>query len=333
MFMRITSTYRFPRFVLLPALLAISNMCAAQQPTDAPAADESKPKERRAVVVTMDSGIDDQWALAHLLLSPEVDVRAVISTHAKSVGLSSDSAATNAAAVIRQVSFGQDLAIAVVRGSSVPLQDEKTPQNGDAVELLISVSRDFSESRRLTLFALGAATDIGSAVLKDPSISNRIAVVAMGFNDWPKGGDVFNVKNDPAAWQILLKSSIPLVVGSTAVTSAGLKLTRHEAAALMRPHGETGEFLYGLYEDWLDSRRELVAQVVGPDTWVIWDEVAVAYLLGLAHGESVPRPRLEADLTFSHPETSERITWLKQIDTQKVWDDFTRKIDQRAANK
>ena len=132
------------------------------------------------------------------------------------------------------------------------------------MDLLLRVSRDFSESRRLTVFALGAATDIASAILKDPSIASRVTIVAMGFNDWPKGGNVFNVKNDPAAWQVILNSSVPLVIGSTAVTNAGLKLTRDEAARLMRPNGKTGEYLYRLYEEWLSSRRELVAQVVAP---------------------------------------------------------------------
>jgi inosine-uridine nucleoside N-ribohydrolase len=151
----------------------------------------------------------------------------------------------------------------------VPLHDEKSIREGDGVNLLLRVSRDFSESRRLTVFALGAAADIASAILKDPSITNRITVVAMGFNDWSNGGDAFNVKNAPATWHISLNSSVPLVIGSTAITSAGLKLTREEAATLMRPQGKTGLYLYQLYEEWLNSRRKLVAQVVGPDTWVI----------------------------------------------------------------
>jgi len=325
--MDVTLAQKLVPLGIVPTVLAALSGCSAQRLDDAIATTESTSPGRRGVVVTMDSGIDDQWALAHLLLTPEVDVRAVIATHAAFVGLSSETAASNAADVVRQVSPRHDSSPQIVAGSSVPLQDEKTPREGEGVELLLRVSRDSSEARPLTVFALGAATDVASAILKDPSIASRITVVAMGFNDWPQGGDVFNVKNDPTAWRAILNSSVPLVIGSTAVTSAGLKLTRDEAAQLMRPHGETGEYLYQLYEAWLDSRRELVAQVVAPDTWVIWDEVVVAYLLGFAHGESVPRPRLMANLTFSHPSTNERVRWLTQIDTWRVWDDFTRKID------
>ena len=55
----------------------------------------------------------------------------------------------------------------------------------------------------------------------------------------------------------------------------------------------------------------------------------VAYALGMARGTEVPRPQLQLDLLFSHPETRERITWVTEIDTQRVWDDFTRKIERR----
>ena len=104
----------------------------------------------------------------------------------------------------------------------------------------------------------------------------------MGFGDWPEGGDFFNVKNDPFAWQVILNSDVPLVIGSGAVGKRDLKLTRAEAATLMRSHGPTGEYLYSLFDDWLTREPKLVAQVVAPEAWAIWDEIVVAYVLGFA---------------------------------------------------
>jgi hypothetical protein len=77
----------------------------------------------------------------------------------------------------------------------------------------------------------------------------------------------------------------------------------------------------------------LAAQVVAPDASVVWDEFIVAYALGLARGHEVPRPRLQTDLSFSHPATVKRNTWLDAIDTYQVWRDFTRKIDSRARSR
>src|SRR5262249_26124327 len=163
------------------------------------------------------------------------------------------------------------------------------------------------------------ATDVASAILKDPTIAKRVAVVAMGFDAWPGGGDAFNVKNDPLAWQIILDSDVPVVVGSSAVTRRDLRLTRSAAAALMRSHGPVREYLYSLFDDWLKRMpAALLEQITGMrETWVVWDEVAVAYALGMARGNEVPRPQLQMDLSFSHPPTSRRITWLTDIDTQR----------------
>lgn len=47
----------------------------------------------------------------------------------------------------------------------------------------------------------------------------------------------------------------------------------------------------------------------------------------------MPRPELQADLSFSHPETTRRITWLTEIDTERVWQDFTKKIDAQIQQK
>src|SRR5688500_14820150 len=58
-----------------------------------------------AAVLTTDCGaeMDDQWALAHLLLSPEVDLRAVITTHASSIRLSSANSREKAAEVVQKI--------------------------------------------------------------------------------------------------------------------------------------------------------------------------------------------------------------------------------------
>jgi purine nucleosidase len=322
------------RFAILLALAVGSPPLAkgqAREPGSGAPITGSQPASPLAVVLATDCGVeaDDQWALAHLLLSQEVDLRAIVTTHASSIGFSSATSAKEAAEVIAHVLPAGSHAPPVVAGSDSPLRNVTTPRDNPGVDLLLELSRSFSASRRLVVLSIGAGTDIASAILKDPSLVSRVSVVAMGFDDWPGGGDGFNVKNDPLAWQIILDSDVPVVVGSGAVTKRGLRLTRAGAGALMRSHGSVGEYLYSVLDGWLTKQAPLVAQLVAPDTWVIWDEVVVAYALGMARGRQVPRPQLQPDLSFSHPGTSRRITWVTEIETDRFWRDLTEKIDAR----
>src|SRR5262245_59931757 len=59
---------------LIPLLATAADVAPGAGP-DAP---------RRAVVLTTDCGceVDDQWALVHLCLSPAIDLRGVVTTHA-----------------------------------------------------------------------------------------------------------------------------------------------------------------------------------------------------------------------------------------------------------
>jgi purine nucleosidase len=308
--------------------------CQAQELGTGPAV--LKPPAQIPVVLSTDCGadMDDQWALAHLLLSPEFGLQAVITSHASSINLSSATAAKIASDVVAYVlPLGLRSGPPVLPGSESPLRNANTPRENAGVNLLLRLSRGFCTTRRLNVFVTGAGTDVASAILKDASIVHRISVVAMGFNDWPGGGDVFNVKNDPLAWQIILDSEVPIVIASSAVTKRHLRLTRAEAAALMGPHGPLGEYLYSLFDNWLKTQAAIVNQFVGPDTWVVWDEGVVAYALGMARGNQVPRPKLQPDLSFSHQKTNQRITWLTGIDAPRFWHDFTRKIDAQRRQK
>lgn len=330
--MRRKTCVRWALLVGLAGGLAAPSAGRARGLLDESVVSKAPPASRLAVVLATDCGVemDDQWALAHILLSQELALRAVITTHASSIGFSSAASAKTAAEVIARVPpAAGSPPPPVVPGSDSPLQEVTTPRESPGVDMLLELSRSHSASRRLVVLATGAGTDVASAILKDPSVVSRVTVVAMGFDDWPGGGDGFNVKNDPLAWRIILDSDVPVVVASGAAARRGLRLTRAEGAALMRSHGGVGGYLYSVFDDWLTRQATLVARFVAPETWVVWDESVVAYALGMARGDEVPRPQLQSDLSFSHPETNRRLTWVTEIDSVRLWRDFTRKIDAR----
>ncbi|HZS50500.1 MAG TPA: nucleoside hydrolase [Bryobacterales bacterium] len=326
------AAFALPFFLALPAALA--------QPGNVPSRrdDSARPAPRPVLMVT-DCGVDmdDQWALAHLALSPEFNLVGVVTTHAPTLAAP---AAQTSARVARDVLDHLPLRFRplVIPGSSVPLAGRK-PQPNPGVDFLLRRSRSHSPDRRLDLLLTGAATDVASALLIDPGLGDRIRVIAMGFNNWPRGTDPFNVKNDVTAWQVLLESRAPVVIGDTAVTNRYLRMTREKARELFYPRGAPGVYLANILISWLDDNGDLVRSITGNrNAWPVWDEVTVAYLLGLTKSRVHPRPVLRDDMTFEHPASGRRagqaareVVWITAIDAQRLWADFTYKLDRALA--
>jgi purine nucleosidase len=301
----------------------------AQTPSGSPASSASRPAaaERPAVVLVADVGadMDDEWALAHLVLSPEIDLRGVITTH--TFRLTPPVARQNAIVVLDNVGLSESARPSVIPGAGSRLVDMKTPQPSAGVDYLLQLSSGFSETKRLYVLVTGAATEVASAILRDPTISRRISIVAMGFSDWDTGGSEFNVNNDPEAWRVVLDADVPLVIGSGVLTRRDLRLTRDEARALVASRGRLGAFLFGRFDGWVTQNASLVASMVAPETWVVWDEVVVAHLLGMTTGEERSRPQMGANRRFVHNQSPQKLTWLTQIDHARLWGDLTRKLD------
>lgn len=296
--------------------LAIAASCAAATP--------------RPIVLTTDCGadMDDQWALAHLVLTPEFDVRAVVTTHTGKYPILAAPAAETSARIAREVLDHMPLRShpVVIPGSSVALTSRTAMRNA-GVERIISESRAFNRDRRLTVLVIGAATDTASALLIDRSLANRIEIIAMGFNEWPKGGDFFNILNDPIAWQVILDSGVPVTVGDGAVTKRDLSLTSKRAHAILDPTGDPGRYLAGLLDEWLAKHRPIVMQMTGDEKiWPVWDEVTVAHMLGMTKAERHARPKLRADLSFDHSAKHGTITWVTAIEGGRLGTDLADRL-------
>lgn len=288
--------------------------------------------DRRAVVLITDIGVevDDQWALAHLALSPEIDLKGIVTTHAPI--LAPPAAATSARFAAELVARLPAAARPrIFAGSNEPLTAPPRPIPNVGVDFLIEQARGRTADNRLTVLLIGAATDVASALLTDPTWADRVSIVAMGFNGYPGGGDPWNVKNDPVAWRVLLDSRTPIVVGDAEITRRLLRMTPDRAHTLLAELPEPAPLLLERFDSWL-AHNPKTAQVNTGSTivWPIWDEVTTAYLLGMAKVETRPRPRLREDLTFDLDNPRGTIDWVTSIDEGRLWADLVAKINAAA---
>jgi purine nucleosidase len=287
----------------------------------------------RDVIITTDCGadIDDQFAIAYLSLIPQIHIKAIVTTHAPTLPKQAATSAACVKEVLQRLAAGNSPPI--FAGSNVALAT-RAPLGNDGVDFIVKTARGYSSRNRLVIITLGATTDVASAFLTDPKLGDRVEILTMGFDSWPKGGDPWNIKNDPLAYQVILGSAAPITIGSTDVTHKYLELSDTEAAQMLSGHGPFAEWLNGLFQNWITTQSDLVAQVVRPRHWVIWDVVVAAQLLGFTTDETYPRPALNlADLTFSFPKTRKTVRWVTEIDSGKMWPDFVQRLDRANARR
>ena len=303
----------------LIGLLAALPVAAAAAPAPLP------------VFLSTDVGceIDDQWPILHLLTDPRFDLRVIASAQAPTDSVPAPPAEVSAATARHIVRDRLQLARPprVVTGSNQPLADGKTPRTSEAADALLETAASFSPERRLTVLVIGAGTDVASALLRDPTLASRISIVAMGFRSYADG-DEFNIKNDPHAWRIILRSGAPLAVGDLDVTARRLSLTREEASALLKDLGPLGAWLLRDYARWYERVTKTFVNFGRPDdppSWPIWDEIVVGHLLGKTRSEVRPRPLMNDDLKLV-PGGEGVVTWITDVDRDAVFAAFRKSI-------
>jgi inosine-uridine nucleoside N-ribohydrolase len=287
------------------------------------------PDTRTPVVLSTDVGneIDDQWAIIYLLLQRRFDVLGVMSAHAPTITAPAGHTSYRILVDMVENRLGMRTHPPLIEGGSLPMENAKTPRSSPAVNFLIETSRRFSKDNRLTVLMIGAGTDIASAILTDPRIVERVRIIQMGFND-EHGGDEFNVANDVHAVQAILDSNVPLVVGPGKVCRASLSLTFDQAREMLAKCGAIGAWLWEEYQAWYFRYVKPLRVNDFSKPWVIWDNITLAYVLGMTTQHTLPRSRLRDDMTFEQVKTDQTVTWITDVDEQRMWADFLNLVDE-----
>jgi len=306
---------------LVGAVMMIGGMAPAQGGSplmEQVAAGEGKPLP---VILSTDCGteIDDQWAVIYLTMSPEFRVLGFVGNHARN-GLTA-ALARDAVLDVLENRLQMHEHPPVFAGSDGPLAAPDRPNDNAGVRSIIEQSKAFTPTERLNVLIIGSHSDVGSAILSDPTIVQRIRVVMMGFRDWPAGGDDWNVQNDPAAARVVFESGVPLVVGCGEVAKRHLSFTTDDVRELMKGAGPVGHWLAECFANF-GGRFE----VRGRRIWPIWDVITCAHLLGYTRSAVYSRPGIREDLSFDHAQPKGEMTWVEWIDEGRLWKDYVEKL-------
>ena len=99
------------------------------------------------------------------------------------------------------------------RGSIEFLGIERQPQDNAAVRDMIEKAMSSPSEDPLYVVAIGAITNVASALLLAPEIIHKIVVVWLGGHhlNWPHTRE-FNLAGDVPAAQVVLDSGVPFVI-------------------------------------------------------------------------------------------------------------------------
>ena len=295
------------------------------------------PSGRIRVVIDTDTynEIDDQFAIVHALLSPErMDVEAIYAApffaarapKPRSTG-PGDGMEKSFDEIVRILGLmGRDSDGWVFKGSTNYLRDDETSApTSDAVEDLISRARS-SADEPLYVMAIGAITNVASAILAAPDIIDNIVVVWLGSHApwWPHTKE-FNHYQDVSAVRVVFGSGVPLVQIPCMGVASHLLTTPAEMQDQVAGRTAIGDYLCELVETYEYRRR---------GTWskVIWDIACVGWLLNprwvptqLTHA-----PIAQDDGTFSYSKERHFIQQAYHVARDPIYSDLFTKLREMA---
>ncbi|MGN1018835.1 MAG: nucleoside hydrolase [Aristaeellaceae bacterium] len=272
---------------------------------------------------------DDQYALAHHLLTPMLDIRGIIAAHFETNAFIWGEHQTVHASydeVLRVMDL-MDMAgkYPVVLGADRPMPDAQTPVPSPGARLIIDEALR-EDDKPLFVALLGTSTDLASALLMEPRIAERMTVIWIGGGDYPKGGWEFNLVQDVHAANVLMASRTPLwQVPRRAYKQ--MNVTLSELRFRVAPHGKIGRYLFEQMVD-LNTRSAKGAWPHG-ESWCLGDQPTVGLLLEDKERDNydmLPAPRIAPDLTYQPLPGSREIRVYHTIDARLILEDFYCKL-------
>lgn len=252
-------------------------------------------KRRTPVILDTDIGgdIDDTWALAMLLNSPELDVQLVLSEHGDT------RYRARVAARFLQTVGRTDVTVGLGIATPHLLQNEWLPQGAlvkdydlesypgtvvtDGVEALVDLVMRSSEP--ITIIAIGPLTNIAAALERQPGIASRARFVGMDgnirerFARETKVVPEYNVKVDVPASQAVF--SAPWDMTITPLDTCGkVVLSGDRYAAVLRSGSPMARAVMENYKAWvlyLSSRKtDMDPLKYTRESSILFDTVAVS---------------------------------------------------------
>lgn len=282
--------------------------------------------------------LDDQHALAYLLLNDDFFHLLGITTNATRNGGAIEEHYKEAERIIRLCNRQES--INLLKGAEGSFEEIKgfiTRPDYDgyqSVDFIIEQAHNYSKENQLPILAVGKLTNIALALKKDPSITDKIRLIWLGSN-YPAPGE-YNLEDDIPSMNYVLESGVhfelvPARYNEATGTDA-VKISLEEIrqtmpgrgpyikAPVIGRHGEAfynfGDYSVNLFEN---------AECHGnPPSRALFDMAAVAIVKNPVWAESktISCPIMENGRWIERPDNPRKIILWENFDKDAIINDF-----------
>lgn len=235
------------------------------------------PKGKVDVILDTDAynEVDDQYAITYLLrnndrLNTLGFCAAPFFNHRSSSP--ADGMKKSYDEILKLLSILKITDMPVYSGSENYLPDENTPVNSPAAEFIIASAKKHTPDNPLYVVAIGAITNVASALLICPEIKNNIVVVWLGGHERSiDSTEEFNMMQDIPAARAVMQSGVPFVQLPCVGVVDDFNITISELNKELLNTTAIANYLVESTVNYCKPR--------GDQAKVIWDVTAIAWLL------------------------------------------------------
>ena len=290
----------------------------------------SVPKGMIDVVLDTDAynEVDDQFAISYMLKSKErLNTKAIYAApffNGNSVS-PKDGMEKSYNEIFKILSLAGEK-FDVFRGSEKYLDDENTPVISSAAEDLVQRAKNYSPEKPLYVVAIGAITNIASAILLNPDIIENIVVVWLGGHGLHyHNTKEFNMYQDVAAARVVMRSGVPFVQLPCMGVVDKFAVSKQELEFWLKGKNPLA--------DYLATNAIAAAEAYAKGrawTRVIWDVTAVGWLLNdsdrFMQSRVIPTPIPTYDNFYATDYNGHPMRYVYSINRDSLMNDLFEKL-------
>lgn len=277
---------------------------------------------QRIVIVDADTAneVDDLFAVTRALIEPTWHVSALNATQWEASHWSVDKTMEESHRLNQMIAGYLKSDVLTRRGGGDRMYDwGDQAQHSAAAYEIIKQANQVKSGDKLTVIALGALTNVASAIFIDPSIEDKISLFWLGstinFDTKKVGHDDFNCMMDIHAYYKIMNSNIDLHIMPLNVASK-MKFEYNATNQLLRSKHPLANFLMERWDHHIDPLRY---------KRTVWD---LAVITPLIHPDMVQTQVITLKGEFE----GKKVTYFTELNDKAIREDFHAELDKALTN-